>query len=78
MMTNEKKPVSRTSINTLTAIANYRHQRRSGHSWLVGDKRIPSSTIARLEQKAFVKEIALNGTPVLVLTDKGKRLVAGQ
>jgi hypothetical protein len=76
MMTTDRKPLSKTSINTLTAIARFRHQRRSGRVWLVGDKRISTAIIANLEAKAFVKEIALNGTPVLVLTDRGKQLVA--
>lgn len=76
MMTTDRKLLSKTSINTLTTIARFRHQHRSGRVWLVGDKRISTAIIANLEAKAFVKEIALNGTPVLVLTDRGKRLVA--
>jgi hypothetical protein len=43
---------------------------------LVGDKRIAASTVAGLERNAYVREIAVNGSPYLVLTDEGKRLVA--
>jgi hypothetical protein len=76
MKTPGRKQLSKTSINTLSAIHRYRHQRRSGRVWLIGDKRISASTIAGLEREAFVREVAFNGSPVLVLTDEGKRLVA--
>jgi len=76
-MMSETGQLSRTSVNTLSAISRYRYQRRSGREWLIGDKRVSTATIADLERKAFVKEVAFNGTPVLVLTNEGKRLVAG-
>lgn len=76
MMASDEKQLSKTAIRTLSAIHRYRYQRRSGRIWLVGDKRISTSTIANLEKEAFVKEIAANGFPRLVLTEEGKRLVA--
>jgi hypothetical protein len=77
MMTNDGKYLSKTSLDTLSAISSYRRQFRSGRVWLVGDRRISIATIAGLERRAFVKEIARNGTPALILTDAGKRLVSG-
>ncbi|MDR6101718.1 hypothetical protein QE369_001896 [Agrobacterium larrymoorei] len=76
MMTSGEKQLSKTAIRTLSAIHQYRYQRRSGRVWLVGDKRISTSTVANLEKKSFVREIATNGSPRLVLTDEGKRFVA--
>lgn len=76
MTTLGKKQPSRASINTLAAINRYRHQRRLGRVWLVGDKRIAASTVAGLERAAYVREIAFNGSPHLVLTEEGRRVVA--
>lgn len=76
MMTLSEKQPSRHAIRSLSAIHQYRYQRRSGRAWLVGDKRISTSTIASLEREAFVREIASNGSPRLVLTEEGKRLLA--
>lgn len=75
-MTSSEKQLSRSAIRSLSAIQQYRYQRRSGRVWLVGDKRISTSTVASLEREAFVREIASNGAPRLVLTDEGKRVVA--
>lgn len=75
-MTSDGKQLSKTAVGTLSAIHQYRHQRRLGRGWLVGDKRISTSTVANLEKEAFVRETATNGFPRLVLTDEGKRLVA--
>ncbi|WP_105435852.1 hypothetical protein [Neorhizobium tomejilense] len=77
-MTNGSKQLSKTSIETLSAIYKYRHQRRSGRAWLVGNRRVSVATVSGLERKAFLKEVAFNGTPTLVLTDEGKRLVVGR
>lgn len=76
-MTTPGKKLSKNSINTLSAIGRYRHQRRLGRAWLVGDKRIAATTVAGLEREAYVREIAFNGSPYLVLTDEGKRVIAG-
>jgi len=78
MTTLSKKQPSRASIDTLSAINRYRHQRRYSGVWLVGDRRIAASTVAGLEKEAYVREIAFNGSPYLVLTDEGKRLVEGR
>lgn len=75
-MTSGEKQLSRSAIRSLSAIHQYRYQRRSGRVWLVGDKRISTSTVASLEREAFVREIASNGAPRLVLTDEGKRFIA--
>lgn len=69
-------PISRNAFDALSAIARFRHQRRSGRSWLVGDRRIASSTIAKLEAGRLVREVALRGTPTLVLTDQAKALLS--
>ena len=76
MMTSGEKQLSKTAVRTLSAIHQYRRKRRSGRVWLVGDKRISTSTVATLEREAFIREIAVNGSTSLVLTDEGKRLVA--
>lgn len=78
MMTNERKRPSKTSIDALSAISRYRHQRRSGRVWVIGGRRISTTTVASLEKRAYVKEIALHGTPLLVLTDEGRRLVSSR
>ncbi len=77
MTTSGEKQLSKTAIRSLSVIHQYRYQRRSGRVWLVGDNRISTSTVAKLERVAFVREIASNGVPRLVLTDEGKRLIAG-
>lgn len=77
MMTSGEKQLSKTAVRTLSAIHQYRRQRRSGRVWLVGDKRISTSTVATLERQVFIREIAVNGSTSLVLTDEGKRLVDG-
>lgn len=74
-MTSGEKQLSRSAIRSLSAIHQYRYQRRSGRVWLVGDKRISTSTVASLEREAFVREIASNGAPRLVLTDEGALLL---
>jgi hypothetical protein len=76
MMTNERK-VSKTSIDTLSAISAYRRQHRSGRVRLVGGKRISPAAIARLAQRDLLKETAFNGRPALVLTERGRQLVSG-
>ncbi|KQQ38806.1 hypothetical protein ASG19_07290 [Rhizobium sp. Leaf306] len=60
----------------MSAIARYRHQRRSGRVWLIGDRRVSNATVASLERGAFLREIAVNGNPVLVITDQGKQVIA--
>lgn len=68
--------VSQRHIDALGAIARFRYQRRSSRGWLVGDRRISSAAISRLEYKSLVKEVAFSGEPTLVLTEDGKRLLA--
>ncbi len=46
-----EKQLSKTAIRTLSAINQYRYQRRSGRVWLVGDNRISTSTVANLERE---------------------------
>ena len=77
MTTSGEKQLSKNAIRTLSAINQYRYQRRCGRVWLVGDNRISTSTVANLEREAFVREVASNGVPRLILTDEGKRLIAG-
>jgi photosystem II stability/assembly factor-like uncharacterized protein len=67
--------VSKVSMDTLSAIARFRHQHRSNRGWLVGGKRISSAVITRLEQKSLVKEVAFGGEPTLILTEDGKKLL---
>jgi len=77
MMTSVRKSPSKTSIEALSAIARYRHQHRFGRVWLIGDRRVSTATVASLERGAFLREIAVNGQPVLVLTDQGKQVISG-
>lgn len=70
-------PIPRNAFDAMSAIARFRHQKRSGRSWLVGDRRIASSTIAKLEARRLVREVALRGTPTLVLTDQAKAILSG-
>lgn len=68
--------ISKSSFETLSAIARFRRQRRSSRGWLVGDRRVSSAAVARLELKSLVKEVAFSGEPTLMLTDDGRRLLA--
>jgi hypothetical protein len=70
--------ITKTSAAALSAIARFRHQRRVGRAWIVGDRRISTSTIETLEQKDLVREVAFNGVPTLVLTDEAKTILAGK
>ncbi len=67
--------ISKTAIDNLGAIARFRRQHRSNRGWLVGNKRIPSASIATLEQKSLLREVAFNGEPTLILTEDGKRVL---
>lgn len=75
-MTTDHERISKASLDTLSALATYRFQRRAGRNWLVGAKRVSNTTIAGLERKELVREIAVGGNPVLVLTDRGKALLS--
>jgi len=68
--------ISKSSIETLGTIARFRRQRRFSRGWLVGDRRVSSAVVDRLELKCLVKEVAFSGEPTLVLTDDGRRLLA--
>jgi hypothetical protein len=45
MMTSVRKSPSKTSIEALSAIARYRHQRRFGRVWLIGDRGVSTATV---------------------------------
>ncbi|XAZ25992.1 hypothetical protein LVY75_34970 (plasmid) [Sinorhizobium sp. B11] len=77
MHNNVPKSLSRAKLDALRAIARYRRQRRVGKGWIVGDKRLSASLIARLEADTMVKEISLSGTPVLVVTEGGRHELKG-
>lgn len=78
MMKTETRSITKTSLDTLAAIAKFRHQRRVGRVWLIGDRRVATKTIERLEQQDLVREVAFNGTPALILTDEAKTFLAGK
>lgn len=77
-MRAEATSITKTSLEALTAIARFRHQRRLGRVWLIGDRRVATRTIESLEQKDLVREVAFNGTPALILTDEAKIFLAGK
>lgn len=77
MMMSCEKQLSKTAIPNLvgdkpvslpasfwSCLAGWRH-------------RISASMVANLEREPFVREVASNGVPRLILTDEGKRLIAG-
>jgi hypothetical protein len=78
MMKHELTSITKTSLDALVAIARFKHQRRVGRVWLIGDRRIATKTIERLEQKELVREVAFSGTPALILTDEAKTYLAGK
>lgn len=75
-MADEDMKVSKASVDAVSSIARYRHQKRAGRAWLVGDRRLSSSVVAKLKAQNLVEEIALRGTPVLMLTDQAKSMLA--
>jgi hypothetical protein len=75
MTQDQKRMLSKTKREVLTAIATYRRQRRSGSGWIIGDKRVSASIVAQLEAQTLVREIAISGTPVLVVTEDGRRCI---
>ncbi len=77
-MRAEATSITKTSLEALAAIARFRHQRRLGRVWLIGDRRVATRTIEALEQKDLVREVAFNGTPALILTDEAKNFLAGK
>lgn len=70
--------ITKTSLNVLTAIARFRHQKRLGRVWLIGDRRVATKTIERLEQQDLIREVAFGGSPALILTDVAKSYLAGK
>jgi hypothetical protein len=78
MMKHELTSITKTSLDALVAIGRFKHQRRVGRVWLIGDRRITTKTIERLEQKELVREVAFSGTPALILTDEAKTYLAGK
>ncbi len=68
--------ISKSSMRALAAISHFRRQRRLANSWVVGDRRLSSTTVARLEQKNLVRELAFKGEPALVLTDVAKAILS--
>jgi len=69
--------ITKTSLDVLAAIARFRHQKRLGRVWLIGDRRVATKTIERLEQQDLVREVAFGGNPALILTDEAKTFLAG-
>jgi hypothetical protein len=74
-MLNADVKVSKASIDALSSIARFRHQKRTGQAWLVGDRRLSTSVVTRLKALNLVEEIALRGTPILTLTDQAKSVL---
>lgn len=71
-----KLDISKSSMQALAAISHFRHQRRLANSWVVGDRRLSSATVAKLEHKNLVRELAFKGEPALVLTDEAKVMLS--
>jgi len=68
--------LTRSQQNALRAIAFFRHQKKVGSGWLVGDQRLSNRIVGRLEQLDLVEENVLRGVPVLQLTIVGEALKA--
>ena len=68
--------ITKSSMEALAAISHFRHQRRLANSWVVGDRRLSSATVAKLERKNLVRELAFKGEPALVLADEAKAILA--
>lgn len=66
------KSLTRAQQEALKAIAFFRRQRKSGKTWLIGDRRISEKIIERLVQLQLVEESSVRGEPVLLLTIAGQ------
>ncbi len=71
-----KPDISKSSMQALAAISHFRHQRRLANSWVVGDRRLSSATVAKLAQNNLIRELAFKGEPALVLTDEAKAILS--
>ncbi len=76
MTQDQTRTLSKTKRAALSAIVTYRRQRRTGSGWIIGDKRFSASLMAKLEAETLVREITVSGTPVLVVTEDGRRCIA--
>ncbi|GLU29099.1 hypothetical protein [Brucella sp. NBRC 12950] len=70
------RSLTRSQQNALRAIAFFRHQKKIGTGWLVGDQRLSNRVINRLEQLDLVEENVLRGAPILQLTIVGEAMKA--
>lgn len=70
--------ITKTSLDVLAAIASFRHQKRLGRVWLIGDRRVATKTIERMERQDLVREVAFGGNPALILTDEAKTFLVGK
>jgi hypothetical protein len=57
--------LTKTQRDAVTAIRRFRHQRKVGSTWLVGDRRLSRRVISDLEKMRLVREVTAGGNPVL-------------
>lgn len=63
--------LTKTQRYAVTAIRRFRHQRKVGSTWLVGDRRLSRGVISDLEKMRLVREVTAGGSPVLTYIGEG-------
>ena len=63
--------LTKTQRDAVTAIRRFRHQRKVGSRWLVGDRRLSRRVISDLEKMRLVREVTAGGSPVLKYIGEG-------
>jgi hypothetical protein len=63
--------LTKTQRDAVTAIRRFRHQRKVGSTWLVGDRRLSRGVISDLEKMRLVREVTAGGSPVLTYIGEG-------
>lgn len=58
-------PLTKAQRDAVSAIRRFRHQRKVGSTWLVGDRRLSRRVISDLEKMRIVREATAGGRPVL-------------
>jgi hypothetical protein len=68
---NPRRELTRPQQTALKAIAFFRRQKKTGSRWIIGDARIPETTISDLQRLDLVGEDRVHGVSTLRLTTAG-------
>ena len=58
-------PLTSAQRSAVSAIKQFRMQRKLGSAWLVGDRRLSSRVVSDLERLKLIREETVAGRPVL-------------